>query len=202
MKSTDWDKRYSEGNTPWDHGFASPAIDEVIAEGVFAPHSEVLVPGCGRGHDVRAFAAAGFVATGLDLSEVVIQECQSVKGGEIGKGGETTYFQGDLLDPNLPNQKRYDVIWEHTCFCALSLNLRSSYAEAVHGLLNPGGYFVGVFFMDTGNPPGEGPPFSVDQEELHQLFGVHFSLRWEHKPQRTYKSRIDREWLMCWQRNR
>ncbi len=195
----DWDKRYSEGDTPWDHGFAAPAIDEVIAVDDFPSDAEVLVLGCGRGHDVRAFAASGFSTTGLDLSGVVIQSCQAQMEQMDGReGGHMDFIQGDLFDSALSDQKRYDVIWEHTCFCSIPLNHRRDYVEAVHRLLKQGGVLVGLFFIDTGHPPGEGPPFCADQEELHQLFGERFTLQWERKPQRSYESRIDREWLMCW----
>lgn len=186
-----WDKRYSEGDTPWDHGFAAPSIEEVIVRAEFSDDAEVLVPGCGRGYDVRAFASAGYAATGLDLSAVVIDECQALT--NVDGGGEICFFQGDLFNPVLPRRKRYDVIWEHTCFCTFPQNLRSAYVEAVYRLLKPRGLFVGLFFTDTGKPPEVGPPFSVDQEVLQKLFSPHFSLQWEQKPNRTYESRIDRE---------
>lgn len=47
----DWEKRWQEGNTQWDHGESSPALKTLIKE-----HSDLLptkgrglVPGCGSG---------------------------------------------------------------------------------------------------------------------------------------------------------
>ena len=197
VKSADeWDQHYRDRHTPWDHGDPAPAIQEVIELGNFAVGSEVLIPGCGYGHDVRAFAAAGFPATGLDISEAAMNEARLVSAGE-----NVTFIQGDLLDPVLSDQKRYDVIWEHTCFCAISINMRTPYVDAVYNLLKPGGLFVGLFYTDTGVPLEEGPPFNVDRDEVNRLFSPMFVLERENLPLRAYESRIGREWLMRWRRD-
>ena len=197
VKSADeWDQHYRDRHTPWDHGAPAPAIQEVIEFGNVAVGSEVLVLGCGYGHDVRAFAAAGFAATGLDISEAAMNEARLVSAGE-----NATFIQGDLFDPILPEQKRYDVIWEHTCFCAISVNMRTSYVNAVYNLLKPGGLFVGLFYTDTGVPLEEGPPFNVDRDEVNRLFSPMFVLERENLPLRAYENRIGREWLMRWRRD-
>ena len=51
----DWDKAYQEGETPWDKGYASPAIAEWLQKNSL--EGGVLVPGCGLGHDVRLLAS-------------------------------------------------------------------------------------------------------------------------------------------------
>lgn len=197
VKSADeWDQHYRDGHTPWDHGGPAPSIQEVLEQGEYEPGSEVLVLGCGYGHDVRAFAAAGLQATGLDLSEAAMNEARFVSTGE-----NVTFLQGDLFDPSLPKLKRYDIIWEHTCFCAISINMREAYVEAVYDLLKPGGVFVGVFYTDTGVPIEEGPPFNVDRDELTRSFSSKLTLDWEKAPQRAYENRVGREWLMRWRRD-
>lgn len=196
-KSADeWDQHYRDGHTPWDQGSAAPSIQEVIDRGGFVTGSEVLVPGCGYGHDVRAFAAAGLQATGLDLSKAAINQARFVSSGE-----KVTFMQGDLFDPSLPKRKRYDVIWEHTCFCAISVNMREAYVDAIYHLLKLGGVFVGVFYTDTGVPIEEGPPFNVNRDEVIRLLSSKLTLEWEKAPQRAYENRRGREWLMSWRRN-
>lgn len=192
----EWDQHYRDKHTPWDHGIPAPAIQEVIEHGAFATGSEILVIGCGYGHDVRSFADAGYPATGLDLSEAAVNEARLVSAGK-----NVTFMQGDLFDPALPDQKRYDVVWEHTCFCAISVDSRASYVDAVYHLLKPGGVFVGLFYTDTGVPLEEGPPFNVDRDEVSRLFGPKFILEQENLPQRAYENRIGREWLMRWRRD-
>ena len=60
------------GDTPWDKGFAAPALTAFLS--THPIQGEVLVPGSGPGHDVRALAASDGSAkvTGLDLSPSAI----------------------------------------------------------------------------------------------------------------------------------
>lgn len=53
----DWEKKWQDGNTQWDHGESSPALVTLIKE-----HSDLLpakgrglVPGCGSGKDIYFF---------------------------------------------------------------------------------------------------------------------------------------------------
>lgn len=191
----DWDQHYQNEDTPWDQGEAAPAIHEVIQRQDFEPAVEVLVPGCGMGHDVSAWADAGLNTTGLDISATALQRAEKRYGTE-----RMQWLQADLFASDLVKHRRYNVIWEHTCFCAIPLDWRERYVEAVSRLLQPGGIFCGLFFTDTGNPPGEGPPFNVDREEVLRLFSSKFVLQWEKSPDRAYDSRVGCEWLMSWKK--
>jgi SAM-dependent methyltransferase len=191
----DWDQRYQNQDTPWDHGEAAPAIDEVIQRQRLEPGVEVLVLGCGLGHDVQAWANAGFSTTGVDISATALQRAEESYGID-----RMRWLLADLFASDLAKHGCYDVIWEHTCFCAIPLDWRESYVEAVFRVLKPGGIFCCLFFTDTGNPPGEGPPFNVNRDEVMRLFDSRFTLQWEKSPERSYDSRVGREWLMSWKK--
>jgi len=66
---TDWNQRYRTGDTPWEKGAPAPPLLSWMAE--HGPLTgDVLVPGCGLGHDVRAIARASRDArvVGLDVA--------------------------------------------------------------------------------------------------------------------------------------
>ena len=113
---TDWDERYRTGDTPWEKGEPAPPLLEFLERrGVECfGGGPVLVPGCGLGHDVRALAASGVEAVGLDLSALAVERAQ----GHPRVGGET-FETGDFLDPAWHEGRRFTAIWEHTCFCAM-----------------------------------------------------------------------------------
>lgn len=192
----DWDQRYIEQDTPWDHGMAAPAIAEVQHREAFAPGTRVLVPGCGLGHDARAWADHGCVASGLDISPVALQKAEQ----RYGAGDALEWLLQDLFEPAWAPRGAYEVVWEHTCFCTLAPEIRNRYVDAVAALLAPGGLLCGLFFTDTGMPAGEGPPFSVSNGEVADLLEGRFVLQWEKAPERAYDSRQGRESLMCWKR--
>ena len=52
----------------WPHGPASPGLVDFLTAHPELEHGTVCVPGCGTGHDVRAWAKAGFDAVGFDIA--------------------------------------------------------------------------------------------------------------------------------------
>src|SRR5438094_5047210 len=71
--SSYWEARYQSGDMPWEKGAPSPGLVDFLAAHPEIPRGKVCVPGCGTGHDVRAFAAAGFDAHGFDIAPSAIQ---------------------------------------------------------------------------------------------------------------------------------
>lgn len=180
----DWEERYQRGETPWERGYAAPAlIDFLFREKI---GGKILVPGCGLGHDVRALSQQGAEAIGLDWAPSAIQRAQS-----FSKVGRESYVQEDLFQ--LPNtwNGQFDWIFEHTCFCAIPVDKRPDYVQVACRILKKSGSFFGIFFL---NPDAEkGPPFSVTREELDALFLLHFELQEEWVPSVNYPGREGRE---------
>lgn len=195
----DWEQCYRDGHTPWDKGEAAPPLLETLARhsGGLWVGGPVLVPGCGTGHDVRALAAAGLAAIGLDLAPSAV-----AKAREIPVAGGERYEVGDFLDPGWWQGKHYAGIWEHTCFCAINPALRPRYAEAAAGLLDPGGIFAGVFYLEPHKPgeSQEGPPFGATADELDELFRPWFERIDGWVPGAAYTGREGREWVAIYRR--
>src|SRR5258707_6941462 len=63
-----WESRYQSGDMPWEKGEPSPGLVDFLAAHPELPRGTVCVPGCGTGHDVRAWAKTGFEAFGFDLA--------------------------------------------------------------------------------------------------------------------------------------
>ena len=179
-----WEERYQLGDTPWDKGVASPPLTDFLTRHQVL--GEVLVPGCGTGHDVRALASQGASVLGLDLAKSAI--AQALSRSPLGK---ETYSLGDLFALPSSWQCRFDWVVEHTCFCAIPLSRRIDYVNAISGIIKPSGYFLAIFFT---NPDTEqGPPFGVSREEIAQLFDPGFELIEEWVPSQTYAGREGRE---------
>ena len=185
--STDWEQRYIEGNMPWEKGAAHPALIAFLKTNPV--HDCVLVPGCGTGHDVRALAASADEVVGLDIAPSAIARAKA----QPAVGGER-YQLGDLFALPAKMRGAFDVVFEHTCFCAIDPSLRESYVAAVAGALKPDGHLLAIFYLDPGLDPGEtGPPFGVTREQLDAFFSPRFKLLREWQPSATYPGREDRE---------
>jgi SAM-dependent methyltransferase len=188
----DWNRRYEEGDTPWDKGEAHPVLRDLPARGALA--GRILVPGCGAGHDVRALARQGLAVTGLDIAPLALE--QAWRHGCV--AGET-YVPGDFLRPPPGLRGSFDGIFEHTCFCAIDPARRADYVEAAASLLRPGGRLWAVFFVNPDHDGG-GPPFGCPREELDSLFGGRFRLLEECAEIPTFPERSGRELLRLHER--
>jgi SAM-dependent methyltransferase len=191
---TNWESRYAAADTPWEKGSAHPALVEYLK--MHRISGRILVPGCGSGHDVRALAAQGAAAIGLDIAPGALARAEAYP-----KAGAESYLQGNLFALPADLIGAFDAAWEHTCFCAIDPAQRSDYVTAVHSALKSGGQLFAIFYLDPGNnSPDEGPPFEVSVSELDRLFLPHFELVEEWLPQQTYPGREGREWMRVMRR--
>ena len=133
-KDRDWEALYQANDTFWDHGEASPGLVDYLAANSSLPLGQALVPGCGRGHDARALAQAGWAATGLDLAPSSVPLAKRLADEER---LPIDYRIGDFLSDE--PHKLFDLVFEHTLFCAIPPVRRDDYVQALRRWLKPGG---------------------------------------------------------------
>jgi methyl halide transferase len=189
-----WDELYQAKDTPWEKGAAAPPLLEWLRKRG-SLDGEVLVPGCGYGHDVRAIAAASPASTvvGIDIAATALTE--AIKFPSVGR---EVFQSADIFALPQSLMSRFDWVFEHTCFCAIQPERRPDYVKMAISALRPEGRLLAIFFLnpwDPGDelPEGGGPPFGVTKEELDNLFSPHFNLVEEFKPTAAFPGREGRE---------
>lgn len=190
-QDTDWEALYQAGDTRWEKGEPSPGLVDFLAAHPEWPRCSVAVPGCGTGHDVRAWARAGFDAEGFDLAPSAICQC---KEKTAAAGLKANFTLTNFLTDAPP--RTFDWLFEHTLFCAINPTRRDEYVQAALRWLKPGGQFLAVHYMIRDK---EGPPFGVMQEELMERFLPHFELLQGWVP-RSYPNRTGLELMLWWRR--
>jgi cyclopropane fatty-acyl-phospholipid synthase-like methyltransferase len=190
-KETDWQERYQTEDTPWDKGEPAPGLVDWLKKQTLDPDARVLVPGCGRGHDASAWAKAGFDTTGMDLAEIALSDARE----KYESLPNLAFFPGNFLDEK--PQEPYDLIFEHTLYCAIDPARREDYAKSLPNWLKPGGYFLAIHFIFPLDE--EGPPFGASKDEIINRFQTNFTLRDDWKP-RHFEGRKNEEWMFLWQR--
>lgn len=183
---TDWEAAYRCGDTPWEKGAAHPALVDFL-QANDRVSGEILVPGCGSGHDVRALSNAGNHVVGIDLAPAAIERATAFP-----KVAREEYHLADLFALSASWNRSFDLVFEHTCFCAISPATRAQYVEAIVRLLKSGGKFLAIFFLNPDHDE-DGPPYGVSREELDRLLGSYFTLEHEWIPNRTHPGREARE---------
>jgi len=187
-----WEERYKTGDMPWEKGAPSPGLVDFLATHATLPRGTVCVPGCGMGHDVRAWAKAGFSVYGFDIAPSAVQMASE----QTASAGLKAEFRlGDFLHSEPPFQ--FDWIFEHTLFCAIQPPQRDDYVRAVLRWLAPHGSYLAVSYLI---PDKDGPPFGTTREEQWGRFASHFDLADEWVP-RSYPNRAGLERMFWWKRS-
>src|SRR2546425_6450788 len=134
MNEAEWEARYQSNDMPWEKGEPSPGLVDFLAAHPNLSRGTVAVPGCGTGHDVRAWARAGFTAFGYDLAPSAIQLSRE---RTEAAGLNATFALGNFLVDTPPQP--FDWLFEHTLFCAIDPKLRDAYVRAAVRWLKPQG---------------------------------------------------------------
>jgi SAM-dependent methyltransferase len=191
MSETDWEALYIKGDTRWEKGEPSPGLVDFLAMEKQLARGTVLVPGCGTGNDVCAWARAGFKVTGLDLAPAAVRLAT--------ERAKSAGVRADIRLGNFLQMKpfaRFDWMFEHTLFCAINPAQRDDYVRALLRWLKPNGQFLAVQYMLRDE---DGPPFGVTQQELMDRFAPHFELKRGWVP-RSYPGRTGLELMLWWKR--
>lgn len=169
-----WTERYQQEDTGWELNQAAPALVDMLPR-LKLPRSRVLVLGCGSGNDAAYFAQQGHIVTAVDISAEALNRAKSKYSGL-----SIQWVQADIF--KLPPQfkESFDLIFEHTCFCAINPEDRSKLVQIWTQLLAPNGLLMGVFYvMDkAGGPPFGGSEWEV-RKRLQKSFHFLFWGRWK-----------------------
>ncbi len=158
-----WEKRFRENFTPWDAGRVPEALEKFL--GTEPRGRRVLIPGCGSGYEVRAFAEAGHDVLAVDFAPAAVERAQKILGPLSERVHLADFFEFDFGPP-------FDLVYERAFLCSLPRALRPHYVRRALELLLAQGRLAGFFFFEGGE---RGPPFGLKPGELETLLGGHFA---------------------------
>jgi methyl halide transferase len=183
-----WQAIYEDGDTGWDKGEPAPPLVRVIHELDLTPGTRILVPGCGFGHEVFHLAGRGFQVTAVDFAEGAIHAISARKGDL-----PITALHRDLFSLDQDHASAFDVVLEHTCFCAIPVNMRDAYAQIMNAVLAEKGRIVGLFYETDCE---DGPPHKTTRADIDHHFSTYFEIARIEQPHDSFENRQGNEWLV------
>lgn len=166
-----WSFRYEINSAPWDLGEPHPELVRRLDEdaGLGGTVGSALVPGAGFGEDAGALARAGWTVTAIDFAEGAGPKLKS----QVEPHGGSAVI-ADVL--GYQPVEAFDLIFDHTFFCAIEPGQRTDFGLMVERLLAPGGRFISLVFP-IGKPEAqEGPPWGIDVDMIDQALTDGFRL--------------------------
>jgi SAM-dependent methyltransferase len=157
-----WDTRYRGGVTPWDAAGVPVRLLTWLRD---QPPGTVLVPGCGSGYEVAAFAGHGHQVTAIEFSDAAIESARTHLGPLAHLVKKADYFSADA--------EPFDLVYERAFLCALPRAIWPQWAARLAELVRPGGALAGFFYFDDNE---RGPPFGTSMAQLEALLSGGFRL--------------------------
>lgn len=178
-KNRFWSERYLEKPLPaWDLDGPHPELKSFLQQ-LKLNKQRILVPGCGYGHDAAFFAEKGHVVTAIDFSDVAIQKAKE----RYGHLSNLNFIQGDVFKMDSQHEKAYDIIFEHTFYCAISPYRRNELIQTWQKFMADEAHLLGIFFVV---PKRTGPYFGGSEwelrEKLQKIFRLLYWTRLHHSP--------------------
>ena len=187
---TFWQRLYDSGEDGWELRTPSPPLVAHLEKNP-PPRGNVAVLGCGRGHDCRLLAKAGYQVWGFDFAKQAISEARALASQEA---LDIIFEQRDIFELAADYQGFFDGVWEYTCFCAIDPARRPDYARLVREILKPEGWLLACFYpLRDGS---DGPPFPTSEAEIRRLFLPHFRFVETYAPDHSPAQRKGFEWMV------
>lgn len=141
-------------------------------------YPRVLVPLCGRTHDLQFLADAGHEVIGVELVEHAARLFFEERGLQAAEDRSTGFLRlrcgkisiivANVLELTPERIGHFDAIYDRAATVALTESTRQKYAEVMRTLLRPEGVIFLVTFVDPARETG--PPFSVDQAAIERMY--------------------------------
>lgn len=161
-----WNARYAGADTPWDLGRAHPELVHRLPE--LGPPGRAFVGGAGRAHDALALARHGWQVVATDWAPDAAEA-----GVELARLG-SRYVVTDSL---AYEDSLFDLVFEHTFFCAIDPSQRRDYGAMANRIVAPGGRLAAIVFPVGKHPTTGGPPWGISTAMLDTALGAAFTLQ-------------------------
>lgn len=180
-----WQQRYVNRQTGWDLGGVSPPI-AAYADQLEDKDQKILLPGAGRGYEAEYLYRNGFEQ--LTVVDIAPYPLENLRERLPEAFPESRLVESDFFEFN---EGPFDLVLEHTFFCALPPDLRPRYAEKMASLLKDEGKLAGLLFDFPLTE--EGPPFGGSREEYLRLFEPFFEIHILEEARNSIPPRAGRE---------
>lgn len=152
-------------------------------------NANILVPLCGKSHDLTWLCEQGFAVDGIELSKRAIDEYWQENGVtpdeyvqppfSCTRAGCLNLWQGDIFDLAANHLSTPNLIYDRAALVAWPETMRAQYVEKLTEIAKPDCLWL-LITLDYPQREMDGPPFSVTPKTLKSLTERHWSLEHLH----------------------
>jgi thiopurine S-methyltransferase len=175
-----WLERWHEGKIGFHQDRVTPLLEKYWDALELPAGSTVFVPLAGKSLDMAWLAARGHRVLGVELSELAVQQFFAEHGlvptiGDSRFGrhyvfGSIELICGDAFALDAALLADCAAVYDRAALIALPPTMRQRYADELYARL-PTGCRGLLVTLEYPQHEKAGPPFSVEESEVHALFG-------------------------------
>ncbi|MGY6274223.1 thiopurine S-methyltransferase [Methylomonas sp. MgM2] len=180
MQHEFWHQRWRQNQIGFHQPEVNPYLQRHWPNMMINPASRVLVPLCGKSKDMFWLLSMGYQVLGVELSPVAAESFFSENGLTpitYRRGDFSVYevdglriFCGDFFALRANLIGKIDAVYDRASLVALPPEMRLEYVWSLSTLVSPTALILLIAF-DYPQHEMQGPPFSVANQEVEQLFG-------------------------------
>ncbi|MCH8543351.1 MAG: thiopurine S-methyltransferase [Alcanivorax sp.] len=179
MDAPFWHKRWARNEIGFHLPHPNPMLTAWWPTLDFQPDSAVWVPLCGKTHDMRWLRDHGHVVVGVELSREALDAFideqhlaltwRERNGMPVATGQGYTLYCGDFFDVSADMLRNVGAVYDRAALIALPPTMRAPYVAHLLATL-PSQWDMLLITLEYPDNEMQGPPFSVDQDEVQKLF--------------------------------
>jgi thiopurine S-methyltransferase len=179
MDAQFWIDAWKEGRTGFHQSKYHDKLLQYFPQLGARPGQRVFVPLCGKTLDMLWLQQQGLQVMGVELYQEAVKAFfveNALAAPEITQQDAFTVYQSNGIEIRcgdffqLDESVKFELMYDRAALVALPQSMRQAYAHKTLSLLAKGGKCLLISFEYD---PAElqGPPFSVDEAEIQQLYG-------------------------------
>lgn len=186
MEHEFWHTRWSKGEIGFHEGSVNQYLHDHWPDFAGERKDTVLVPLCGKAHDMWWLHDRGHPIIGVELSAIACKDFFEEAGekAQVQPGEPFTRFRhgdlelwcGDFFQLAPQDLRNVRMVYDRAALIALPPQMRRDYANHLTVVL-PDDTRMLLVTLDYDSSEMKGPPFNVSDQEVHELFGEDFNVR-------------------------
>jgi thiopurine S-methyltransferase len=180
-----WLSLWKTNKIGWHLHQPNPLFLEYIKYFKLKPGSKIFVPLSGKSIDMLWLAKQGYQVIGVELN---LQACQLFftenkipykqtkdEKFDILTGENITLMSGDFFNLDKSILGQVDAVYDRAALIALPIETRRRYVKKMLSLIEPHTQILLITFIYNESEI-QGPPFSVDENEVKKYFGKKYNI--------------------------
>lgn len=185
MEHEFWHTRWAKGEIGFHEGTVNQYLHDHWSDFAGDRTDAVLVPLCGKAHDMWWLHDRGHPVIGVELSEVACKDFfeEAEEKAKVHPGEPFTIFRhddlevwcGDFFQLVPEDLSHVRLVYDRAALIALPPEMRRDYVEHLTAVI-PDGARILLITLDYDSAEMKGPPFNVSDRKVHNLFGEDYEI--------------------------